>query len=126
MTVREFMKLFCDYGWADPVTAVGDTEIVYYSTDMLKSVYRARGLYAWGHVATMKKNNLTIWAPDPDSDISMSSDWVYTEFSLSGMDAPVSELQEQSGWRGVAKLLEFLDMKEPDNDEYVDLDNIVF
>lgn len=126
MTVREFMKLFCDYGWADPVTAVGDTEIVYYSTDMLKSVYRARRLYVWGHVATMKKNSLTIWTPKPDADISVSQNWEYTEFSLSGMDTPVSELQEQSGWRGVAKLLEFLDMEEPENDEYVDLDNIVF
>ena len=126
MTVREFMKLFCDYGWADPVTSVGDTEIVYYSTDMLKSVYRACRLYAWSHVATMKKGNLVIWTPDPYMDISVSQNWEYTEFHLSGMDTPVSELQEQSGWRGVAKLLEFLDMEEPENDEYVDLDNIVF
>jgi hypothetical protein len=126
MTVREFMKLFCDYGWADPVTAVGDTEIVYYSTDMLKSVYRARRLYTWGHVATMKRHSLVIWTPDPDRDTDVSQNWKYTEFSLSGMDTPISELQEQSGWRSVTKLLEFLDMKEPENDEYVDLDNIVF
>lgn len=124
MTIQEFIDGLAERNLVTERNSYIDT------TRNCQRIFEEHGLPPWENLGKLTNDYFRVWCPPKNKErIEHSFEWEYVDFDNVNPDMQLSELYGKPDWRRVYDLMVFFgaeDIFNESQDEYVDLDNIVF
>ena len=126
MTIQEFVDGLLERDLLQERNSYNDMD----TTDKSRRIFVQHGLPPWENVCKLTNDYFRIWCPPRNMErVEHSLEWEYVDFDNVNPDTQLSRLYGKPEWRRVYNLTVFFgaeDIFDEFQDEYVDLDNIVF